>query len=344
MASAQQRAGDPNAGRLLVLGAAVLGLGGVIGYALVQSGSRSDAMAVATQVKVDERPATTSVAQLLERASRARRDLDVAALVRLDSELDEAAHTTTAAPKARQAQQERLAVIASLAVESALRATTFGDEAALQQATDYAVEGHALADTIADALSPSELRAARARLNFAGGEDIAVRHPSVLLPTFHDRELQHVVLAEPVWEPAPEHPLDDQARDGLVTALRQLPEPTALERLLLAMALDAGGERTPALALTTAVLGQAPGQPFATALRRRMGGGPVVAVAHRPTATNGTPATPEPIKPQPEPAKPEPTKPEPEPTKPQPEPAKPEPEPEPTKPEPTKPEPTKPEP
>ncbi len=331
-------------GRLVVLGAAVIGLGGIIGYAAIQSGKRTQAMEQAQGIDVDERAPAASVAQLVDRSERARRDLDTPTLHGLSTELGDAAHATTATPKAQRARRERLAVLGTLAVESAVRGAAFEDADAVEQAKGYATEGHALADSLADGLDPTLLYAARARLDFATGEDFAARHPAVLLPTYHDRELQHVLLTEPLWNPSSEHPLEQDARDGLVSALAELPDPSGLEQMLLALGLDASEQGDLALAAANVVLASAPGQPLATALRRRLGAGAAVAVAvaePQPTPIKPEPTKPEPTKP--EPTEPEPT--EPEPTEPaKPEPTKPKPEPEPAKPEPAKPEPTKPKP
>ncbi|MCA9656067.1 MAG: hypothetical protein KC501_39550 [Myxococcales bacterium] len=250
-----------------------------------------------------------SVTGLVTEAEDARRTLDVAKLEQVEGQLEAAGAT-------RDAQRERLATLATLAVEARVRSAALGDDQAAAQAARLASEGQALADAIGAQLDPGELAAAKARLSLARDEDVAAEHPSVLLPTFRDRELQSAVLARPVWH-GDDDALVDQERADLVTVLQDLSEPTGLERMLLAVTLHAAGESERAAAVARDALGAAPGQPLAQGLLDRIRDDGRVAVAD-PSTPVGTPTTPEP--PQPEPvAEPEPepiAEPEPEPTTP----------------------------
>jgi len=335
LAQAQHRSGDPNAGRLVVISVAVLGLAGVVAFGVLKARERSQAQASAQQAAAIAAPRTApaSASDLVARSQQARRALDTGAMASLETELASAAASAGAPAQAFEVRRERLAVLSTLAVEASVRAHVLHQPEAEQQAADYAALGQGLIDDLREQLDPGEVQATRARLTLAAGGDVLAKHPRVLLPAFRDRELRHVVLAQPLWDPADAEGTDDQAAEpdetpGLLSALEQLRDPTGLERALLAVVLEHQGAADRAQTVLDLMLSTAPGQPLATGLREQIRRSGLVAVAE--------PGTLEPdlIDAEPDP--------EPEPTKP--EPATPDPEPEPTKPEPTKPEPTKPEP
>ncbi|MCX4242083.1 tetratricopeptide repeat protein [Paraliomyxa miuraensis] len=346
-------------GRWVVIAAGILGIGAILGYGISQSNERNQNQAQASaQQAVEIGPArsTTSIPELVARSARARNDLDVAILTRVSAELATAAEATTTVPKTLEAQRERLDVVTTLAVEATVRGSVLGDAAARRQAEDYVSEGNALVDELQDALDPGQVLATRARLALAGGDDVISTQPAVLLPTYRDRELQNVLLAEPLWHAEFDRELDDTDRSTLIEALEGVPDPSALERMLLALALP-DDQSSRAQALVREVLVKAPGQPLAQGLLARLRGEVKVAMADpipvglpEDTKVDLEPL-PEDTKidPQPEPlpvdtktdpdppvdtkVEPKPDKPKPEP-KPEPKPDKPKPEPKPDKPKP----------
>jgi tetratricopeptide (TPR) repeat protein len=299
LVKAEQRAGDPNAGRLVVIAAAVVSAGALLGYGFVQMRERKEAKALAQGVEVGpHETAMVPVAELVERARAARRQLDTATLVRLEDQLALAAQATTSAPKALEARRERLAVLATLAVESTVRGAALGDARASKQAADYVTSAHQLADQLEPELDPGLKLATSARLALAGGEDVPARYPVVLLPTFRDRELQYVLLAEPLWHSQAALTLDDPARADLIQALEQVPEPTAFERLVLALALEPTDQGKRAQTLVREVLAAAPAQPLAEGLLARLRGDTQVAVADPSPVPVGVPGE-DPVPPEP---------------------------------------------
>lgn len=304
MAKVQQRRKPaPQTGRLVVLTAVVIGAGAMLGYGLAQVQGRKEGKTVAADdMEAAPAPAPTGSA-LVERAVLARRSLDTATLQRLEGEL------ASAAPQAPDARREQLAVLAALAVESSVRGAVAGDAKAREQATGYATRARTLVDGHEAELDPGVVLATRARLDLVGGQDVLARHPAVLLPGFRDRELQHLLVSEPLWRPGSE-PLAAPARAGLAQALEQLPEPTAVERLLLALALPDSDAR--ARSLVGEVLTKAPAQPLATAVQERLRGATQVAVADPLPVEPAEPEPePQPAEPEPEPAEPIDTQPEP---------------------------------
>lgn len=327
MANGQQRKqADPPKGRLVVIAAAVVGAGAILGYGFAHMQARKEAKTQAAN-EGTERPATkapppASTPAVVTRAQAARRSLDTAALQRLEGELGAAAATV---PDAR---GEQVAVLTALAVESSVRGTLGADPQATQQAAALATRARTLLERHSAELDPGLRLAARARVALASGEDPLAAHPAVLLPGFPDRELQHLLLAEPLWRPGAE-PLPNDTRADLVRRLEQLPEPTAVERLLLALALPVSTPR--AQALVSDVLTASPAQPLAQAIGDHLRTGSRVAVAD-PLPTEPAPTEPAPSEAAPTEAEPTEAAPtEPEPT-----------EPEPTEPEPSEPEPSKP--
>ncbi|MCA9712659.1 MAG: hypothetical protein KDK70_42920, partial [Myxococcales bacterium] len=268
MASTPKRADESGTGRLVVIGAAVLGLAGIVGYAITQAQQRERARATAQQVVVEPpSPQTVTIPTLVSQAHEARRALDTTALARVERELDEAAVHTTTVPKGLDARRERLAVLGTLATEASLRAAVLGDEQIRRRATDYATQGRALAKELDDALDPGEALAAEARLALASGGDVAITHPSVLLLTFRDRELRHVVLAQELLHPSDLEAAEVEGpRADLVAALEDLPDPTGLEQALLALALQSSGNAQRATSTVDAMLASVPDQPLALAL------------------------------------------------------------------------------
>jgi tetratricopeptide (TPR) repeat protein len=318
LAKAEQRLGDPNAGRLVVIAAAVVSMGALLGYGFVQMRERTEAKALAQDVEVaPQANVTVTVAELVGRARVARQQLDTATLARLEGELAGAAQATTSAPKALEARRERLAVLATLAVESSVRGAALGDPEARKQAADYVTRATQLLDQLEPELDPGLQLSTSARLALAGGGDVPSRYPIVLLPTFRDRELQHVLLAEPLWHAEAALTLDDPARADLVRALDEIAAPTAFERLVLALALEPTGDGARAQSLVREVLAAAPGQPLAEGLLARLRGDTQVAVADpSPVPIEPEPIEPEPIEPdaiepEPQPIEPEPVEPKP---------------------------------
>jgi tetratricopeptide (TPR) repeat protein len=293
LAKPQQRASDLTAGRLVMLATAVVGAGALMGYGFVKM---REGRAVEDPV-ADAQPASAA-SDLVARAQAARTALDTAALQQLEPEL--------AAAEAPDARLERVAVLATLALESSVRAAVSGDPKASQQASQYVSRARPLVDQLASELDPGFVLATRARLDLAGGEDVLARHPSVLLPDFRDRELQHAVLAEPLWHPGAGLVLDDSARTNLARALGTTSDPTTFERLFLALASPAPRAQS----LARDVLKAAPSHALAQAILRHLEAGPAVAIAE-PTE----PAEPAPTEPAPadavevEPAEPAPTEP-----------------------------------
>ena len=337
---------SPTAGRGIVIGVGVIGLVAIVGYGVTRSQDRAEAAAESAARKPAVRAAeVTPVADLMVKAQAARAAADVRSLRELDAELAESADATTVAPKAMAAQLERIDVLATLALEAAIRrGLPSADQAEADRVLQSSVKtGRELIRAArAHDGDASRLRAAAARLDLAAGEPVADHEPMVLLPTYRDPELRFAVIAEPLWRPEPDaEPMPAPELDDLVASLRAEPS-TVLLDLLLAVSLRARGDNDDALAVVDRVLASSPGQPSATALRSALSGaGPLVAAAldgggeEDPLGERGeglgvaTPeAAPEP-EPEPEPA----PEPEPEPVaKPKPEPtpvAEPEPEPEP---------------
>lgn len=301
MAKPQQRASELSPGRLVVLAAAVIGAGAFMGYAFVKMREGREAKAVA-----DEGPAAAD--ELVTRAQRARHALDTTALAKLEPEL------AAAPPEVLEARRERVAVLATLALESSVRAAVSGDAGAKSQASRYVGRARPLVDQLEPELDPGFVLATRARLALASGEDILATHPAVLLPEYRDRELQHLLLAEPLWHSDAGLPLDDAARGTLARALESAPDPTALERLLLALAVPE--DRTRTKSLIRSVLDAAPAQPLAEAVMARVASVPTVAVAEPPPPEPLPPEPTEPLPTEPEPTPAEPTPTEPTPAEP----------------------------
>ncbi len=324
MANTEQR-GDPNASRLVVIAAAVVGAGALLGYGYVQIRERDEAKAEIEGVAA-EPTETPAIAGLIERARAARAALDTPTLERLDRELAAAAKATTSAPKASEAREERLAVLGTLAVEATVRGALLGDRSASTRAAQYLDGAEELVGELEPALDPGVARATRARLALVAGDDAISRHPLVLLPAFRDRELQSVLLTAPLWHPESDVVLDDAGRAALALGLEQLADPTALERLLLVLALPSDQDQR-AQSLTREVLAAAPAQPLAAGLLARLRGD-TVAVAELPDPVVPDPVEPDPIEPDPvtpdpvtpDPVTPDPVEPDPKPVKPDPKP------------------------
>jgi TolA-binding protein len=296
LAKAQQRAGDLSAGRLVIVAAAVIGAGAFLGYGVVKMREGRDAKTVAGEAQPD-------ATDLVTRAQKARRTLDTAVLVELEPRL------ATAPPEVTDARRERLAVLATLALESSVRGAVSGDANAKLQASHYVGRARPLVDQLEPELDPGFVLATRARLALANGDDVLARHPAVLLPGFRDRELQHVLLAEPLWHSDAGLTLDDAERTNLARALEATPEPTAFERLVLALALP--GDRSRAQSLVGAVLEAAPTQPLAQVVLARLGSGATVAVAEPPPTelVEPVPTEPAPTEAEAVPTEPVPTEP-----------------------------------
>lgn len=294
MATAQQRAGDPNAGRWVVITAGTLGLAAVVGYGFMQAEDRNRAQAAAQQIHSDPGAgAPTPIPELVTQAREARNGLDTAALSRMEGELALAAAGTTVGSEALEANRERLSVLSTLAVEASVRGAVLDDPQAWQRATDYAAQARALAEQLDEQLDPGVARATQARLTLASGGDVLAHHPDVLLPAFRDRELRHAVLVQALWTSEPEPEPDADAPDAeqpaedpniesgaeLVRSLEQLADPSGLEQALLALALHSTGKTERAQATVDSLLDRVPEQPLALAVRDQLRKGALVAVA-----------------------------------------------------------------
>jgi tetratricopeptide (TPR) repeat protein len=297
----QRRNADPARGRLVVMAAAVVGAGGLLGYGFARVEARKNAEALVAHegAEAPSKPAEASspfsaASAVLIRAQGARRSLDTTALQQIQGELE------AAVGQLPDARGEQVAVLAALAVETSVRGAFTGDAQATQQAATLAAQARALVDEHAAALDPGLVLAARARVALASGQDPLALHPAVLLPGFPDHELRHLLVAEPLWRSGSE-PLPDPVRADLVRRLEQHAEPTALERLLLALAMP-GSEG--AQSLVSEVRLAAPSQPLARAVEEHLRRTATVAVA------DPLPMEPGPTEPEPEPSQPEVTRPE----------------------------------
>ncbi|MEM7157808.1 MAG: tetratricopeptide repeat protein, partial [Myxococcota bacterium] len=178
--------------------------------------------------------------------------------------------------------------------------------------------------TMGKDVDPGARTTANARLALARGQDVATTHPMVLLPSFRDRELQHAVLTQALWKPAEGEEPNDDENAQLVSALEGAAEPSGLEQLLLAVALERTGETERAATVADQALARAPGSPLATGLLKRVRPKTQVAVAEpaapsvptKAAPTEAAPPAPEPAPapaPEPAPAPVEPTPPKPAP-------------------------------
>jgi len=324
LAKERQPARDLSLGRLVVVAAVVVGAGASMGYGFVKlregwgaresRGGREPKAAPPTKAE-----SASPLSDLVTRAQAARRTLDTTALQALDTELAAAAQANPTAPEAPELLGERVAVLASLSLESCVRAAVAKDAPAGEQATIYTNHTNALVEQHEPQLDPGLVLAARARDTLCSGkEDVLALHPAVLHPGFRDHELRYALLAEPLWRTpgSDAEPFDDQARANLVRALEQLPEPTTLERLTLALALPGSDPR--AQSIVGEVLASVPAQPLAKAVQEHLRGSAQVAVADPLPIEPAGPQPTEVESPEPtEPAPPEPTEPSPpEPTEP----------------------------
>ena len=314
-------------GRLVMVATVVVGAGALMGYGFVKlregrdardSSEARDAKAVASP---KAEPAS-ALADLVTRAQAARRTLDTTALQELEGELAAAAQANPTAPETSELLGERVAVLASLSLESCVRASVAKDAPASEQAKRYATKTHALVEQHGPELDPGLVLAARARDTLCSGkEDVLALHPAVLHPGFRDHELRYALLAEPLWRPpgSDTEPLGEAARTNLVHALEQLPEPTTFERLTLALALPDQDPR--AQSIVGEVLASVPTQPLARAVQEHLRSSAQVAVAEPPVEPTGpaevSPTVPaEPVPSEPVPAEPVPSEPaDPGPTK-----------------------------
>lgn len=324
-------ADDASAGRLTVWVVGALGVASIVVYGAYQVQQRN-----ASTARI-EMPATTTHAppreidpdQLIAQVAAARRSLDIGALDGLEDALALAEERAMTPQQTRELRLVRAESVATRALEAAIRAGTIaGDKAAARKhAVEAIAEGRALVDNLSgNAVDPMRLAAVKIRLALAVGDDVAIEHPVVLLPGYHDAELRIAALARPLWTEA-DVETDELAE--LVTAMQSSPPETGLGRALLGLALAWQGETEAATAELDAVLAKAPDQPLAAGLRGRL---TELAVAQRDgdvVAEAEVEVEPDVKEPEPEPeptATPTPTKAEPEPD--------PEPEPTPTKAEP----------
>jgi TolA-binding protein len=305
LAQPQQRPkAEPPVGRLAVIAAAVIGAGAILGYGFAQVQARKESRA-AQEPEAKGVEAPPPRADVVDQSQQARVALDTAALAELEPKL------AAAAPTRPDARHEQLAALTALAVESSVRGAVTGDAKASEQASGYVTRARAIVDAHEAELDPGHVLAARARLALASGHDVLEAHPAVLLPGFHDHELQLLLASEPLWRAGAE-PLEAPARAAVAQALEQLPSPTALERLVLALALPDPGAQ--AQAIVRDVLAKVPAQPLAKAVEERLRSHARVAVAD-PPPSEPQPAEPEPSEPQPKkPSTPKPPKPKAPPT------------------------------
>ena len=263
MAKANKDTGSSGNGRLLVIGAAVVGLGGAIAYTMTQP---KDKPPTEAKAPVEDK-AAPSIDQLIDDTDSARLALDTQRLADLEQKLG-AAEKSSEAPK--KAQQARLAALTSLAVEATVRANALGDEQALSQATTFAQRSDRLLESLGKDLDPGARASASARLALARGLDVAADHPAVLLPSFRDRELQHAVLTQALWKPVEGEEPDEEENAQLVNALQGAADPSGLEQMLLVVALERTGDSERAATVADQALARAPGQPLAKGLLERV--------------------------------------------------------------------------
>ena len=330
---------DPNAGRHTVWIVGAIGLAAIVGYGAyqVQQRDASTANIEVPTTTTSGPPRAVPNEQLFEQVAAAQRSLDVGALVELESALAAAEARAMTPQETREIRLVRAESITTRALEASIRAGTIaGDkEAARKVALEAIAESRAIVDGLpVQEIDPVRLLAVRVRLDLAEGDDVALEHPVVLLPGYHDAEIRVAALAQPLWTAAE---VNSSELAELVVAMRDASPPTALTRTLLGLALAWQGESEAATRAIDAVLAEVPEQPLAAGLKSRLTelavaqpSGDVVAEAEVEVEPD-VKEEPEPAKAEPEPTKVE----EPEPTKvEEPEPTKVEHEPEPTKAEP----------
>jgi tetratricopeptide (TPR) repeat protein len=335
---------DPAAGRHTVWIVGAIGLAAIVGYGAYQVQQRDASTAnieVPTTAASGPRKFVPND-QVFEQVAAAQRSLDVAALAELEGTLAAAEARAMTPEETRAIRLVRAESITTRALEASIRAGTVASDksAAGKVALEAIAEARAIVDGLpVQEVDPVRLLAVRVRLDLAEGDDVALEHPVVLLPGYHDAEIRVAALAQPLWTAAE---VNSSELAELVVAMREATPPTALTRTLLGLALAWQGESEAATKEIDAVLAEVPQQPLAAGLRGRLTelalaqpSGDVIAEAEVEVEPD--------VKEEPEPTK---VEPEPEPAKaePEPEPAKAEPEPEPTKvePEPDDPQPTEP--
>ncbi len=365
MSSEVEGAPDPETGRFAVWIAGGLGIAAIVAYGSYQAQQRLAARDRApTAAAATEAP--PSAEMLVEQTRDAQTRLDVAALASLDRKLELSAARTTRPAEAQSLRLARASAMASRALESAVRASVSGPDAAAAKAelATTVSSGRAMTDALTrDGLFPAQVGRIEARLDLAEGRDITLLHPVVLMADYPDAELRLAALGRPLFAAEDLEPVQ---LDELTAELRAAKPSTALTQLLLAIALERSGDSEGAALQRRAVLAGTPGQPLAMRLESST---PTVAGAAVVAAPSPSPPEPQPEpepaqpqpepEPEPEPAEPEPTKPEPAPVsdppkptpstpKPTPDTAKPKPKPKPkpasAKPKPAKPKPAKPKP
>ncbi|MEM6289631.1 MAG: tetratricopeptide repeat protein [Myxococcota bacterium] len=310
MSSELEGAPDPETGRFAVWIAGGLGIAAIVAYGSYQAQQRLAARgrAPTAQAAVE---APLSAAGLIDRTRDAQARLDVAALAALDRELELSAARTTRPAEAQSLRMTRAAAMASRALESAIRASLVGADAAAAKselATTLSA-GRTMTDALTqDGLAPAQVGRIEARLDLAEGRDITLLHPVVLMADYPDNELRLAALGRPLFS---DETLEPAQLQDLTAELRAAQPSTALTKLILAIALERAGDRDGAALQRRAVLAGTPGQPLAVRLDAPA---PSVAGAAVVAAPSLEPEPePEP-QPQPEPpiAEPEP-EPEPEP-------------------------------
>ncbi|MGH1341578.1 MAG: tetratricopeptide repeat protein [Nannocystales bacterium] len=283
MTTNTEGAPDPQTGRFAVWIAGGLGIAAIVAYGSYQAQQRMVARDRAPAAAAEQTQAPTAPEQLVAQVGSAADALDVAKLASLDRELQTAAARTTQADLGNDLRLARATALSVRALEASIRAYRSNEPAAAKAELAAAlINGRTLTDTLtSEGVSPASVGRIEARLDLAEGRDITLIHPVVLLPDYPDRELRLAALSRPLFSDAE---LAEGELTGLTAELERETPPTALSRLLLAMALEQGGDPPGAESQAQAVLSQTPGQPLALviqaappSLRGAAVGGPDVA-------------------------------------------------------------------
>lgn len=282
MASESHRASEPSAGRYVVGIVALLGVAGIIAYAVMQDRGRTEATQTAEE-RVVPAAKPVPVGEITARVRAARQAFDVEELARLEPALEEAIARSTVPATALDAKLELADLHATRALEAAVRGgmlPTHRTQASKE--IKHAIEEASpiLAALESGKADQGRVRAATARLALAEGAPLVEEHPIVLMPTYRDTELRLVALSEPLWRGAGgDASLGTTALEELITELRRESHRTGLQNVLLAAALRALEREDEALMVLDEVLAEVPTQPTALGLRRQWTGAPAVVAA-----------------------------------------------------------------
>lgn len=266
MTTNSEGAPDPQTGRFAVWIAGGLGIAAIVAYGSYQAQQRLAARERAPAAAEGRTQAPAAPQQLVDQVGTATDALDVAKLASLDRELQTAAARTTQADVGNDLRVARASALSVRALEASIRAYRSGEPAAAKaELATTLINGRTLTDALArEGVSPASVARIEARLDLAEGRDITLIHPVVLMPDYPDPELRLAALSRPLFSDVE---LADGELDGLTAELEGVTPPTGLSRLLLAMALERGGDTPGAESQAQAVLSQTPGQPLALVMQ-----------------------------------------------------------------------------